>query len=208
MDELENDISVYTPGSFLSRIWRSILINDGYINNIRALTNAYIDRMRKELETSNTKLMISRSNVYGKVTAQEMTWKNLVLVMKNILRIRDSEITLTTYKKDKVVEYKVNGLTNETMSKLWKVIREDYSDSDISNLVDTYLVRMKDSAGVDTRANVMKKVNSQSRVTWNTVIFLLDEILYLDKIVFNIKIEMKPNLFSTHRLEYYLKDLK
>lgn len=204
MEELQEVIDVYTPGSFLSRVWRSILVNDGYIRHIRPLTNAYIDRLRKTLETSNTKLIVSRGNIYGKVIAKEMTWKNLVVILKNILGIRDITLTVTLVSEEEK-DYTVSGLNGELLSRLWILIKKDYTSEELDDLLKDYLDRNKDNPKADNKTNLMKKITATNKVTWNTIVFLVDELLCCKKIIFNAKIEMKPGLYSTHKLDYYLK---
>ena len=88
MKELSEEIRECTAGSFLSRLWRKIVLLDGYYKILTPLMNDYIQKLTIQ-SISNTKISINRTNIHQKLLDPSMTWKNLMFLLKHIIRIID-----------------------------------------------------------------------------------------------------------------------
>ena len=75
------EITGATPNSFLARLWRKILVNDGYITYINQYRNDYINNLIIASELSNTKVIINKTNLNNKINSENMTWNTGFLVI-------------------------------------------------------------------------------------------------------------------------------
>lgn len=207
MKELEESINEISPGSFISRIWRDIVIKDGYLRYITPMMNIYINKLCIQSELSNTKIGINKTNIYNKIIEPSMTWKNFIFLLKDIIGVQGIEFSLLVKYEDREVKFSKSGLDKELLSKLWIDIKAEAvkRDADIlDKLSNEYVNRNKDNKAATNKTNLSKKINANKKVTWNTLVFLIDELLKAESLTITVKVEHKPNKFSSHRLGYYI----
>lgn len=198
---LKESIEELSPGSFLSRLWRIIVFNDGYYKYLIPLVNDYISRLSSRAEVSNTKLVINRSNLHNKILTKDMTWKSFTFLLKSIVKVKSIVLTISIDETDAYIE---SGLDNDVLSRIWKQIKTKMDDEELVNKVNLYILKNMDVKDSNNRTNLMKKINSTNAMTWKTLVFLLDEVLLVKVINFNLKIEHKPGLYTHHSLEYFI----
>ncbi len=126
------EITGATPNSFLARLWRKILVNDGYITYINQYRNDYINNLIIASELSNTKVIINKTNLNNKINSENMTWKNLIFILRKILRIKDIKVTITITVDDELYSYTANGLADDLLSVLWVGLLESLGYDGIS----------------------------------------------------------------------------
>lgn len=202
-DELEESIDEVSPGSFLARLWRIILFKDGYIKYIIPRTNDYISKICIRSELSNTKISINKTNIQNKIISTDMTWKNFIFLLKEIIVVSNIEVKLKILKGNTEKTYTEKGLNTEALSNIWLKIKEDHKE-ELSILVSSYLERSKNIPNSVTETNLNKKLDATKAVSWKTLVFLIDEILYAESIMLEIKVEHRGNTYTTHKLEYYI----
>lgn len=202
-DELNEEIDEVNPGSFLARLWRTILFKDGYIRYIIPRTNGYISRICIQSDLSNSKISINKTNIQNKIISTDMTWKNLIFLLKDIIVVSDILVTFKIKRKGEIKEYTEKGLSNELLSKVWIKIKKDFKTS-LPELIEDYLSRTKGKVGAISETNLNKKIEATTAVSWKTLVFLIDEILYSESIILCIKVEHKGNSFTEHKMEYYI----
>ena len=207
MEELEKGISEITPGSVISRLWRLIVVKDGYLRYITPRMNDYINKLCIKSELSNTKIGINKTNIYNKIVMTSMTWKNFIFLLKDIIGVKGLEITLVIKYSDREVKFSKSGLDKELLSKLWKDIKEEIIKTDaniLDKLSDEYVLRNKDNISATNKTNLSKKISATNAVSWNTIVFLIDEVLKAESMTLIAKVEHTPNRFTSHTLGYYI----
>ena len=202
-DELKEEIDEVNPGSFLARLWRTILFKDGYIRYIIPRTNGYISRICIKSDLSNSKISINKTNIQNKIISTDMTWKNLIFLLKDIIVVSNITVTFKIKRKDEIREYTEKGLDSDLLSKIWVQIKKDFKTT-LPTLVSDYLARTKGVVGAVSETNLNKKLDATTAVSWKTLVFLIDEILYSESIVLGIKVEHKGESFTEHKMEYYI----
>lgn len=202
-DELDKNIDEVSPGSFLARLWRIILFNDGYIRYIIPRTNDYISKMCIRSELTNSRISINKTNIQNKIISTDMTWKNFIFLLKDIIVVSNIEVNFKIKRNGKISTYTEKGLSAEVLTKIWYKMKKDYSN-DLPKLISNYLERSKDRTNAVTETNLNKKIESRSSVSWKSIVFLVDEVLYSESIILEVKVEHRGKSYSTHRLEYYI----
>lgn len=202
-DELDKNIDEVSPGSFLARLWRIILFNDGYIRFIVPRTNDYISKMCIRSELTNSRISINKTNVQNKIISTDMTWKNFIFLLKEIIVVSNIEVTFRIKRNNVTTSYTEKGLLPDILSKIWIQIKKDYTN-ELPSLVNKYLERVKDKSNAVSETNLSKKMDTKAVMSWKTLVFLIDEILYSESIVLEVKVEHRGKSYSTHRLEYYI----
>ena len=194
MKELSEDIRECTAGSFLSRLWRKIVLMDGYYKILTPLMNDYIQKLTIQ-SLSNTKISINRTNIHQKLLDPSMTWKNLMFLLKHIIRIVELDTTIEIIIGDNKVKYNEVGIEGNIISKLWDQIVVDVDDLD--GLVEKYHIREKTNPNKVNKTNLSKKLNSSHDMTWNTLMFLIDEILIAREFSIMLKIKNKRGTYTS-----------
>ena len=202
-DELEEVIDEVSPGSFLARLWRMIVFKDGYIKYITPRTNDYISKICIKSELSNTKISINKTNIQNKIISSDMTWKNLIFLLKEIIIVSNIEVIIQIKKNNEAKTYSEKGLNTEALTKIWLQIKKDYIN-EIPTLIDSYIERNKATNTAITETNLNKKIDTVKAMSWKTLVFLIDEILFAESVVLEIVVEHKGKTYSSHKLEYYI----
>lgn len=213
MKELKVGIMSGSHGSFISKLWRQIVNDDGYFRYIIRLRNAYISRMCSRAELSNTEINLNRTNIDNKITADDMTWKNFIFLLKDILSIVDLkvEFKVTLIKDGKTLSFVVekSKLDSDMISKIWvemrKAINNNFFGCTMDELVNNYIEREKDNPLAHSRVNLLKKINGSKNVTWKTLMLIVDDVLQANNVMMNVVVKHNNNTKSTHTLEYELR---
>ena len=203
MKEISSEIKEYTAGSFLSRLWRKVVLNDGYHKILHLLMNDYIQRLTIK-SLSNTKISINRTNIHQKIVDSSMTWKNLMFLLENIIRIKELETILHIELDDGKRVYKETGIQGDILSKIWKNISDDIDN--LGELVDNYHIREVNNPNKINKTNLNKKMSSTHDMTWNTLMFLIDEILLAREFTITIKLKSARGLYTKHTISYKIKE--
>lgn len=202
-DELEEVIDEVSPGSFLARLWRMIIFKDGYIKYIIPRTNDYISKICIKSELSNTKISINKTNIQNKIISSDMTWKNLIFLLKEIIIVSNIEVIIKIRKNNEDKTYSEKGLSTEALTKIWLQIKKDHID-ELPTLIDNYINRSKATNTAITETNLNKKIDTTKAMSWKTLVFLIDEVLYAESVLLEIVVEHKGKTYSSHKLEYYI----
>lgn len=205
MKELSEEIRECTAGSFLSRLWRKIVLLDGYYKILTPLMNDYIQKLTIQ-SISNTKISINRTNIHQKLLDPSMTWKNLMFLLKHIIRILDLDTTIEINISGNTLKYTETGLGGNVISKLWDQIVLDVDN--LNELVDNYHIREKANPNKVNKTNLNKKLNSSHDMTWNTLMFLIDEILIAREFSIILKLKNKRGTYTKHSVSYTIRDTK
>lgn len=205
MKELSEEIRECTAGSFLSRLWRKIVLLDGYYKILTPLMNDYIQKLTVE-SISNTKISINRTNIHQKLLDPSMTWKNLMFLLKHIIRLIDLETTIEINIDGVKSKYTEKGLGGNVISKLWDQIVLDIDN--LNELVDNYHVREKTNPNKVNKTNLSKKLNSSHDMTWNTLMFLIDEILIAREFSITLRLRNRRGTYTKHSVSYTIRDIK
>ena len=204
MKELTEEIRECTAGSFLSRLWRKIVLLDGYYKILTPLMNDYIQKLTIQSIT-NTKISINRTNIHQKLLDPSMTWKNLMFLLKHIIRIIDLDTTIEINIDSTKFKYTEKGLNGNVISKLWDQIVLDVDN--LNDLVENYHIREKANPNKVNKTNLSKKLNSSHDMTWNTLMFLIDEILIAREFSITLKLKNKRGTYTKHSVSYTIRDI-
>lgn len=205
MQELSKEIRECTAGSFLSRLWRKIVFADGYHKILTLLMNDYIQKLTVQ-SLSNTKISINRTNIHQKLLDPSMTWKNLMFLLKQIIRITDLETTIEINIDGTKLKYIEKGLGGDVITKLWDQIVLDVDN--LTELVDNYHIREKANPNKVNKTNLNKKLNSSHDMTWNTLMFLIDEILIAREFSITLKLKNRRGTYTKHSVSYIIREIK
>lgn len=199
------EITGATPNSFLARLWRKILVNDGYITYINQYRNDYINNLIIASELSNTKVIINKTNLNNKINSENMTWKNLIFILRKILRIKDIKVTITITVDDELYSYTANGLSDDLLSVLWVGLLESlgYDGIKLEELLDNYIDSLPTKNNIN-KTNHKNKLVCEA-MTWKNLYFLLEKIIKVTELTFMIKVKHSNNTYSTHKESSKLK---
>ncbi len=203
MKEIEEEIKHYTAGSFLSRLWRKIVLNDGYYKILNPLLNDYLQKLVVQA-VSNTKISINRTNIYNKILDSSMTWKNFIFLLKEIIRVSELETTITITIADEVSTYSEKGLDGMVLTRLWKQIENETKN--MVELIDNYYIREKNNPNKVNKTNLTKKMSANQDMSWNNLMFLIDEILIAREFSITVKIKNRRGLYNKHQITYNIRD--
>lgn len=201
MDIKEDEVLNSTPNSFLAKIWRSILIRDGYLQNITRYRNAYIESLVIASELSNTTIVINKTNINDKIVSKNMTWRNLVFLLRKILKIKDINVKMCIKRDGVSTTYDTNGLSDDLLSIIWSGILTElkYDSEKVEELMLDYIA----SITTEKNKNQINKTNIKNKIfndsmTWKNLCFLLEKILRVTDVVFTMKLKHSNNTFTTH----------
>lgn len=201
MDIKEDEVLNSTPNSFLAKIWRSILIRDGYLQNITRYRNAYIESLVIASELSNTTIVINKTNINDKIVSKNMTWRNLVFLLRKILKIKDINVKMCIKRDGVSTTYDTNGLSDDLLSVIWSGILTElkYDSEKVEELMLDYIA----SITTEKNKNQINKTNIKNKIfndsmTWKNLCFLLEKILRVTDVVFTMKLKHSNNTFTTH----------
>lgn len=202
---LAEEIRECTAGSFLSRLWRKIVLSDGYYKILTPLMNDYIQKLTIQ-SLSNTKISINRTNIHQKLLDPSMTWKNLMFLLIHIIRVSDLETTIEINIGGTKLKYIENGLGGSVISRLWDQVVLDIDN--LTELVDDYHIREKSNSTKVNKTNLCKKLNSSHDMTWNTLMFLIDEILIAREFSIALKLKNRRGTYTKHSVSYIIREVK
>lgn len=201
MDIKEDEVLNSTPNSFLAKIWRSILIRDGYLQNITRYRNAYIESLVIASELSNTTIVINKTNINDKIVSKNMTWRNLVFLLRKILKIKDINVKMCIKRDGVSTTYDTNGLSDDLLSIIWSGLLTElkYDSEKVEELMLDYIA----SITTEKNKNQINKTNIKNKIfndsmTWKNLCFLLEKILRVTDVVFTMKLKHSNNTFTTH----------
>lgn len=201
MDIKEDEVLNSTPNSFLAKIWRSIIIRDGYLQNITRYRNAYIESLVIASELSNTTIVINKTNINDKIVSKNMTWRNLVFLLRKILKIKDINVKMCIKRDGVSTTYDTNGLSDDLLSVIWSGILTElkYDSEKVEELMLDYIA----SITTEKNKNQINKTNIKNKIfndsmTWKNLCFLLEKILRVTDVVFTMKLKHSNNTFTTH----------
>lgn len=201
MDIKEDEVLNSTPNSFLAKIWRSILIRDGYLQNITRYRNAYIESLVIASELSNTTIVINKTNINDKIVSKNMTWRNLVFLLRKILKIKDINVKMCIKRDGVSTTYDTNGLSDDLLSVIWSGLLTElkYDSEKVEELMLDYIA----SITTEKNKNQINKTNIKNKIfndsmTWKNLCFLLEKILRVTDVVFTMKLKHSNNTFTTH----------
>ena len=201
MDIKEDEVLNSTPNSFLAKIWRSILIRDGYLQNITRYRNAYIESLVIASELSNTTIVINKTNINDKIVSKNMTWRNLVFLLRKILKIKDINVKICIKRDGVSTTYDTNGLSDDLLSVIWSGLLTElkYDSEKVEELMLDYIA----SITTEKNKNQINKTNIKNKIfndsmTWKNLCFLLEKILRVTDVVFTMKLKHSNNTFTTH----------
>ena len=201
MDIKEDEVLNSTPNSFLAKIWRSILIRDGYLQNITRYRNAYIESLVIASELSNTTIVINKTNINDKIVSKNMTWRNLVFLLRKILKIKDINVKMCVKRDGVSTTYDTNGLSDDLLSIIWSGLLTElkYDSEKVEELMLDYIA----SITTEKNKNQINKTNIKNKIfndsmTWKNLCFLLEKILRVTDVVFTMKLKHSNNTFTTH----------
>lgn len=201
MDIKEDEVLNSTPNSFLAKIWRSIIIRDGYLQNITRYRNAYIESLVIASELSNTTIVINKTNINDKIVSKNMTWRNLVFLLRKILKIKDINVKMCIKRDGVSTTYDTNGLSDDLLSIIWSGLLTElkYDSEKVEELMLDYIA----SITTEKNKNQINKTNIKNKIfndsmTWKNLCFLLEKILRVTDVVFTMKLKHSNNTFTTH----------
>lgn len=200
MKELAKGITECTAGSFLSRLWREIIIKDGYHRLILPLLNDYLQKLTIKAMMSNTKLMVNRTNIQQKILDESMTWKNFMFLLKDILRLKELKTTVTIKHSDNTITSYIDvGLDDDVLTRIWQQIS---STLELDELMESYAIREKDNPLKVNRTNMIKKVKCSKNLSWKTFIFLVEDLMLAKELKLAIKIKNSRGTYNNHDMTY------
>lgn len=203
MKELAKGITECTAGSFISRLWRDIIIKDGYHKLIIQLLNDYLQKLTIRAMLSNTKLMVNKTNIQQKILDESMTWKNLMFLLKEILRLKELKTTVTITSSDDIkTSYIDAGLDDDVLTRIWAQIA---STLDIEKLSDEYSEREKDNPMKVNKTNLSKKIKCNKNLSWKTFIFLVEDLMQSKELKLAIKLKNSRGTYTSHDITYCIK---
>ena len=99
---LEGRVTNKSPGSLLARLFRDILKTTGLLNSVPVLIEKYEKNSNKDF-----------SQIQASALSEDMTWKNFVDLILNLLEVKSFVIKIElTHKSGKVTEHKLDGSPN------------------------------------------------------------------------------------------------
>lgn len=99
---LEGRVTSKSPGSLLARLFRDIVKTTGLLNSIPVLIEKYEKNSSKDF-----------SQIQTSALSEDMTWKNFVDLLLNLLEVKSFVIKIElTHKSGKVTEHKLDGSPN------------------------------------------------------------------------------------------------
>ena len=99
---LEGRVTNKNPGSLLARLFRDILKTTGLLNSVPVLIDKYEKNSDKDF-----------SQIQASALSEDMTWKNFVDLVLNLLEVKSFVIKIElTHKSGKVTEHKLDGNPN------------------------------------------------------------------------------------------------
>lgn len=99
---LEGRVTNKNPGSLLARLFRDILKTTGILNSVPILIEKYEKNSDKDF-----------SQIQASALSEDMTWKNFVDLILNLLEVKSFVIKIElTHKSGKVTEHKLDGNPN------------------------------------------------------------------------------------------------
>ena len=91
------------------------------------------------------------------------------------------------------------------ISKLWDQIVLDVDN--LNDLVENYHIREKANPNKVNKTNLSKKLNSSHDMTWNTLMFLIDESLIAREFSITLKLKNKRGTYTKHSVSYTIRDI-
>lgn len=124
------EITTAAEGTILSRLWRNILHDTHYINNLKYLVDRYVNKSKSSVNMVNRR---TKSSLIKNLTAQDMSWKTFIDLIFNVLDVKfitisikldyaDGTSSIHNVKKaakptiEKTLKGIINGDTNEETS--------------------------------------------------------------------------------------------
>lgn len=203
MKELQDEIKQCTAGSFLSRLWRKIVLLDGYYKILTPLMNDYIQKLLVK-SMSNTKISINRTNIHNKILDDSMTWKNLMFLLSEILVIKELETNIEIINtNDEKLKYNEVGMDGMVLTRLWGKISKDVED--IPDRVNDYYIRKKNNPNKVNKTNLQKKMSDNQDMSWNSLMFLIDEILLAREFTISLKLKNRRGTYTKHSISYKIR---
>jgi len=203
MDKIAFEQVDNTVASFLSRLWRVVIVSNGYTPFLIPLLNAHMEREFTKMTLSNTKVATNKNNDMKRMTSNTMTWTTLVFLIKHILAIKECSMTIEVTKDSKVVEHKIDNIDADSLYIVWSKTREQYGD--IDKMMDDYINRTKDIPAAVKKTNLRKKVNTKA-MSWKNFIFLYSKVIEADKLVLTLDVSHSDGDATTHTLQYIMKE--
>lgn len=97
---LEGRVTNKNPGSLLARLFRDILKTTGLLNSVPVLIEKYEKNSDKDF-----------SQIQASALSEDMTWKNFVDLIINLLEVKSFVIKIElTQKSGKVTEHRLDGI--------------------------------------------------------------------------------------------------
>ena len=112
---LEGRVTNKNPGGLLARLFREILKTTGLLNSVPVLIEKYEKNSNKDF-----------SQIQASALSEDMTWKNFVDLLLNLLEVKSFVIKIElTHKSGKVTEHKLDGSPNSNSIEEEKEKEED-----------------------------------------------------------------------------------
>jgi len=182
----------------LTKIFRKILMETGFINSIPYFINRYTGKKNKA--------SISRLVIDG-----EMTWNSFTFFLLEILKAKKVVIHLNLILKEKRnnlenvkcdIELKQAGYEEKTSGKILKDCfnnlckKLQMTEEEAKNEITNYFKK----GGKKNKATISKILTSDI-ISWKSFIFVLFELLKSEKVEVEIEFTSVANTKTTHELE-------
>lgn len=85
------EITTSQEGTILTKLWRNILHDTNYINNLEYLVNRYVNKTKSSVKMVNRR---TKSSLIKNMTAKDMSWKTFVDLIFNVLDIKFMTVSI------------------------------------------------------------------------------------------------------------------
>jgi len=85
------EITTFQEGTILTKLWRNILHDINYINNLEYLVNRYVNKTKSSVNMVNRR---TKSSLIKNITAKDMSWRTFIDLIFNVLDIKFMTISI------------------------------------------------------------------------------------------------------------------
>jgi len=177
----------------LTKLFRKILIETGFINSINYFINRYVG-------TKN------RTTISRLILAGEMTWNSFTFLLLRVLKAHYIILILKVTKNNKIYVISTKKKQEDYKEKTsGEILKQNFDDL----LIDLKLNSKKDQrklitnyhkkGGKKNKATIAKVLESEV-ISWKSYIFLVFELLDNDNVTIGVEIKSIHGKVSEHEL--------